>query len=315
MPILWILLGLGMLLVGGELLVRGASGLALKMKITPLIVGLTIVSFATSAPELIVSIQASMNGHADIAIGNVVGSNIANVGLILGSVALAFAIPVTWKAYRKDWLAMIAASVLLWFFILDRNLSSVEGALLVFTLIGYLIYKVRENRSQQDFTSEIPEGVVKKKTWILVLLLVGSVLVLRYGAQFLVVGAVRMALDAGVEERIVSLTIVAFGTSLPELAASMVAAFRGEREIAIGNVIGSNIFNILSVLGFSAIITEIPVQSKATLSFDMYWMLGLSLLLYPLMMLFRKNHLGRVEGFLMLGIYIAYIIILVMYPM
>lgn len=314
MPLLWIALGLVLLLVGGELLVRGASGLALKMRITPLIVGLTIVSFATSAPELIVSVQASMNGHSDIAIGNVMGSNIANIGLILGSVALAFAIPVTWLAYRNDWIAMVGASGLLWLFILDRNLSSTEGVILVAALIAYLMVKIRENRNQRDAAAEIPEGVAKKKTWLLVVILILSILALRYGAEFLVLGAVRMAIAAGVEERIVSLTIVAFGTSLPELAASMVAAYRGEREIAIGNVIGSNIFNILSVLGISSIITDIPVQSKATLNFDIFWMMAFALLLYPLIILFKKNHIGRLEGLLLLGGYFTYILLLVLGP-
>lgn len=309
--LLFIVLGLVLLVAGGEFLVRGASGLALKMKITPLIVGLTIVSFATSAPELIVSVQASLNDHPDIAIGNVVGSNIANVGLILGLTALVFVMPVTWRVYRKDWWAMIFASILLGVFIYDDKLVAWEGILLVAGLVGYLLLKVRENKNQQDVADDLPEGADKMKTWLLGLFIVAAVFSLRYGAEFLVRGAVDVAALMGIEERVVSLTIVAFGTSVPELAASLMAAFRGQREMAIGNVIGSNIFNILSVLGFSSIITDIPVQSASTFNFDFWWMLGFALIIWPLMSFLSKGKLGRVEGAILFFAYGTYIYLLV----
>lgn len=309
--LLFIVLGLVLLVAGGEFLVRGASGLALKMKITPLIVGLTIVSFATSAPELIVSVQASLNNHPDIAIGNVVGSNIANVGLILGLTALFFVMPVTWRVYRNDWWAMIFSSILLGVFIYDDKLVAWEGILLVAGLVGYLLLKVRENKNQQDVEDDLPEGADKMKTWILGLFIVAAVFSLRYGAEFLVRGAVDVAALIGIEERVVSLTIVAFGTSVPELAASLMAAFRGQREMAIGNVIGSNIFNILSVLGFSSIITDIPVQSASTFNFDFWWMLGFALIIWPLMSFLSKGKLGRVEGAILFLAYGTYIYLLV----
>ncbi|NVK28942.1 MAG: calcium/sodium antiporter [Flavobacteriia bacterium] len=306
----FIVLGLAMLVLGGEFLVRGAAGLALKMKITPVIVGLTIVSFATSAPELIVSVNASMNGHPDIAIGNVIGSNIANVGLILGLTAGIFVMPVVWRAYRFDWWVMMASSLLLLVFIQDYKLSSIEGVILVAGLLSYIIYKIRDNKNQQSTESEVPDGAEKMKPWLLVLLVIGAVLLLRYGAFFLVKGAVFVALDMGIEERVVSLTIVAFGTSLPELAASIIAAMRGQRDIAIGNVIGSNIFNILSVLGFSAMIIDIPVQNTSTVTFDIWWMLGFAFIVWPAMGLVTKGKIGRVEGIFMISAYIVYIALL-----
>lgn len=310
MEYLYIPLGLILLVVGGELLVRGASGIALKMRITPLIVGLTVVSFATSAPELIVSVQASMRGYPDIALGNVIGSNIANIGLILGLTAMIFSLPVTWRVYRLDWWVMMGASVLLGLFLYDNVLQGWEGAILVGGLIGYIVYKIKDNKNQQADSDDIPDGADKMNVWILILLVAGAVLALRFGAIFLVKGAVKAAIALGVEERIISLTIVAFGTSVPELAASVMAAVRGQKDMAIGNVIGSNIFNIFSVLGFSSIIIDIPVQTEATLHFDWVWMMGFAFLIWPLMSFFNKGKLGRLEGGVLFGAYILYIYLL-----
>lgn len=312
MAFVWILLGLVLLVLGGDWLVKGATGIALKLKIAPLIVGLTIVSFATSAPELIVSVRAAFTGHPDIALGNVIGSNIANIGLILGLTAMAYVLPVTWLAYRFDWWVMLVASGLLGLFALDHVLSAFEGILLVSGLIAYVGYKIRDHRkSKVEVEVDIDTSEEKKALWYLILVLVLSVLALRYGAVFLVKGAVIAALDAGIEERVVSLTVVAFGTSVPELAASIMAARKGEKEMAIGNVIGSNIFNILSVLGFSAIITDVPVQNEATLHFDFWWMLAFAFSLWPLMSFFKKRALGRVEGGIMLLGYVTYVYFLI----
>lgn len=311
MAALFILLGLGLLVLGGEFLVRGASGLALKMRITPLIVGLTVVSFATSAPELIVSIQASMGGHPDIAIGNVVGSNIANIGLILGLTAVFFALPATWLIYRFDWWVMVAASLLLWLFLLDRRLVALEGLVLVGGLVAYLLFKIRDNQRARVAETDLDPETARKSVGVLVGLLIIAIAALRYGAEFLVTGAVSAAMHLGVDERVVSLTVVAFGTSIPELAASIIAAFKGEREIAIGNVIGSNIFNILSVLGVSSLITDIPVTSAGTLGFDIWWMLGFALMIYPLMKWVGKESLSRVEGIILAGGYVGYVYFLI----
>lgn len=290
---------------------RSASGIALKMKITPLIVGLTVVSFATSAPELIVSIRSAINGHPDIALGNVIGSNIANIGLILGLTASFFVMPVTWLAYRSDWWVMILASVMLGLFALDGSLVAWEGLILVASLLGYIVLKIRENKRSNEVSADVDEDTKHKSIWYLLGLLVLAIVGLRYGAEFLVEGAVAAALHLGVDERVVSLTIVAFGTSIPELAASIIAAMKGEKEMAIGNVIGSNIFNILSVLGFSSIITDIPVLNEATLNFDFWWMLAFALALWPLMAFFKKGHIGRVEGALMLAGYVVYFAFLI----
>lgn len=311
MAFLYIVFGLGLLVLGGEWLVRGASGVALKLKITPLIVGLTIVSFATSAPELIVSVRAAFTGHPDISLGNVIGSNIANIGLILGIIAIGFSLPVTWFAYRSDWWIMIFSTLLLGVFAIDGELSSVEGVLLVSALVGYIYLKIRHNKRGKEVDVEVDEDTQNKSIFFLFAFLLIGVAALRFGAEFLVEGAVDLALSFGVEERIVSLTIVAFGTSVPELATSVIAARKGEKEMAIGNIIGSNIFNILSVLGFSAIITSIPVQNASLMEFDFWWMLGFALILWPLMKYFKKEALGRVEGGIMLLIYVLYVVILI----
>lgn len=310
MSLVWIGLGIALLVIGGEWLVRSASGLALHMKVTPLLVGLTIVSFATSAPELLVSVKASLEGHPDIAIGNVVGSNIANIGLILGLTASIFVLPVTWLVYRLDWWVMVLSSLLLYAFLyFDSVLSAGEGMVLVGLLLLYLLFKIRTSKAEDiDDSLKDPESV---PAWKLFGLLLLSVAALRFGANFLIDGAIRAAMQFGVEERIISLTVVAFGTSVPELAASLIAARKGHRDIALGNVIGSNIFNILSVLGISAIITDIPVYSEGTLSFDIIWMLGFALIVYPFMRFFTKKAIGRWEGIALLVAYLLYVALLI----
>lgn len=306
MATIFIVGGLVLLLLGGELLVRSAVGLALKLRISPLVVGLTIVSSATSAPELIVSLQAAIDGHADIALGNVIGSNIANIGLILGFVSVVWVLPAEWRAYRFDWWVMIGATLLLGVFIFpDHLLNTWEAAILIALLIGYNYFKIRQSRGQKtEVDVEAAEG---KSTIVLLVMLAGAITLLKYGAQFLVDGAVDVAMGMGISERIVSLTVVAFGTSIPELVASGMSAAKGEKDLAIGNVVGSNIFNICSVLGVSGVIQEIPVLSEGTLNYDYWWMLFIALSIFPLMRWFKKGHIGRVEGVILMASYVIYI--------
>ncbi|MDX5428628.1 MAG: calcium/sodium antiporter [Bacteroidota bacterium] len=310
MEYLNVVAGLVLLVVAGEMLIRSSVSLALWLNVSTLVIGLTVVSFATSAPELLVSLQAAMNGHPDISVGNVVGSNIANIGLILGLTALIKRLPVMDRGYRFDWVIMVVVTLLFYLFVIwDDRLNGWEGGVLVMMIIGYNVYKIRGSRKARNadvMEKEIQESYVKRPLWMVFLLLLIGIVGLRYGAQFLVDGASEIALQLGVGERVISLTIVAFGTSVPELAASLIAARKGETDLAVGNIIGSNIFNITSVLGLSSMIIDIPLTSPEFLTFDYWWMLGFSLLLGVPIFFFTSKYLGKRLGGLFLGGYILY---------
>ena len=252
-------LGLATLVVGAEMLVRGASRLAVAMAVSPLVIGLTVVAFGTSAPELAVSVQSAWNGNADLALGNVVGSNIFNVLFILGLSALIVPLAVSSQLIRCDVPIMVFVSMLLLALGLDGRLGRVDGTLLFVGIIVYTCWSIRQSRResreiQSEFAHEMPRA--PHGGWQVlnqVALIVTGLVLLGLGARWLVDGAVHIAASIGVSELIVGLTIVAAGTSLPELVTSIVAAYRGERDIAVGNVVGSNIFNILCVLGLSSL--------------------------------------------------------------
>lgn len=307
---LYLLLGLAFLVVGGDFLVRGSVSLALKFHVSILVVGLTVVAFATSAPELIVSLEAALNGHPDIALGNVVGSNIANIGLIMGFTAMLFGLPVQRSVYTFDWIVVLLSTIALIIILLAfGQIGFLAGAVFTTFLIAYNYYKIHSSRSQNLKIAEAEIDAVTKKEPIfkvLIFLLLG-VLGLRYGALFFVEGASGIALQYGVSERVISVTIVAFGTSVPELAASVIAALKNEKDLAIGNLLGSNIFNILAVLGISSLITPINLVDENLLKVDVWWMLGYAILVFPMMGLFTKGKLGRVEGTLLFLGYVVYI--------
>ena len=300
------ILGGVMLYYGAEFLVKGGVSIALKFKISPLVIGLTLVAFATSAPALAVSINASLKGHGDVALGNVVGSNICNIALILGLSALIAPLPVNRKLLKLDMPLMMAASLaLLLFFWLSNGVNRWQGAILFAGVVSYTVWSVyasrKEGVSEDDGGDEVE--IKEINTFLSIGLVIAGLLTLVFGAKFFVGCATFVAAKLGVPEAVIALTIVAFGTSLPELATSVVAALKHEQDIAIGNVVGSNIFNILSIMGISPMIKPVTAQGINYLDFGV--MIGVALALW-VMMIFGKK-ITRTEGLFFLLINTAYV--------
>lgn len=305
MNILYIILGLTLLVLGGNWLLKSSVGLSSKLKISKIIVGLTVVSFATSAPEMIVSIQAALNGFPDIAIGNVVGSNIANIGLVLGVVLLINAINVDDSFYSTDWPTKMLASTLLFvFLVIDGVLSRVEGLIFIAVLVVFLIVLIKKNKKVVLEIENEEENLSYLK--IVALLILGG-FALWMGSELLVSGAVNLAEALGVSKRVIAITVVSIGTSIPELASSIIAAIKKESDISIGNVIGSNIFNILSVLGVTAIIHPIDHVDLRIIHQDIFWMLGFAFILLPMVVLPKRGSLSFKEGIVLLLAYAAFL--------
>ncbi|MGD9386781.1 MAG: calcium/sodium antiporter [Gammaproteobacteria bacterium] len=303
----FLLLGFLLLYGGGEWLVRGAGNLALRFGMSPFLVGMTIVAFATSAPELAVSLQAALNGVDDIAIGNVVGSNIANIGLILGICALLTPTVVRMRLIQLDLPWLIVASGLLTAFLYDGGLNRVGGIVLLAGLAAFLFWNIRVGNPEQeeDAVKQEFEAVVRPRLGASVdvlLILLGLVALVGGGAAF-VRGGVDLAEALGVPSAVIALTIVAIGTSLPELATSIVAAARGDADIAVGNVVGSNFFNILAILGITATIQ--PLERGGITMVDMGVMLAFTIALLPLILV--RRCVGRPEGAVLLAGYAAYV--------
>ncbi|HLM56184.1 MAG TPA: calcium/sodium antiporter [Pyrinomonadaceae bacterium] len=306
-PSLFMLGGLVLLAGGAEGLVRGSSALALRLGVTPLVVGLTVVAFGTGSPELFVSVEASARGEGGIALGNVVGSNISNVALILGLSALARPMKVRSELIRREVPLMIAVTLLLCLLLLDGTLSRVEGLILAAGSIAYTAFAylaARRDRSKA-VAEEFEEALAgpKRAAWVDVVLVVAGFALLLVGARLLLSGATAVAERFGVSQVVIGLTIVAIGTSLPELATSFVASLRGEADVAFGNAIGSNILNILLVLGVAAMIR--PVEAQGLRPLDLGAMVASAVLLLPLM--WRGWVLNRWEGALLLAGYVAYL--------
>jgi cation:H+ antiporter len=296
------MVGLVGLFLGGEALVRGSVSIAHKMSISPFVIGLTVVGFGTSTPELLVSVQAALKGVPDIAIGNIVGSNIANVLLIVGVTALVWPIHVAGSALRRDTTIMILSALALVPLFAMGEIGRVAGLTLVAGLIAYLVWTFLKPRQEasDDEAEAAATPIMNALLWV-TLGLVG----LLFGARFLVDGAVSVAQDFGVSEAFIGLTIVAIGTSLPELATSLIAAFRHQSDIAIGNIVGSNIFNVLGILGVTSIVAPIPVAPRF-LTFDLPIMIVVSIVLTGLLLLHQK--IGRRTGAVMLLAYCAYLL-------
>ena len=308
LDILMVLAGLVALYLGAEGLVRGASSMALRLGITPLIVGLTVVSFGTSAPELLVSLL----GSDDISIGNIIGSNIANIALILGAASLVRPIEVQAQAVRREMPIMLVATVLFMVLIANGTLSIFDGIILLAAMVAYLYYMyLQAKKDMAAYEAELLEELgdvdpTKSTSTKDILFVIGGILGLAGGAQLMVVGATNIALVFGISELVIAISIVAFGTSLPELATSLVASFRGESDISVGNVIGSNIFNLLFVMGVVAVALGGITVSSMALQIDMWVMLAISILIWPLL---RTGHvLTRVEGCFLLLFYISYMV-------
>ncbi|MBK9015647.1 MAG: calcium/sodium antiporter [Saprospiraceae bacterium] len=305
--------GLVLLVVGVQALVRGASKIAAAVGISPLVIGLTIVAFGTSSPELAVSIGSALDGKADIALGNVVGSNIFNVLFILGLSSLIIPLVVHQQLVRLDVPIMIGASLLVMLFGWDGTVQWWEGGILVVIGIGYTVFLIRQSRKEhnkevlKDYKEEYGDGneVKKEKTWLQVILVAVGLALLVFGSRWLVESAVSIATTLGVSELVIGLTIIAAGTSLPEVATSIIASYRKQEDIAVGNVVGSNIFNILFILGLTAIIAPggVPVNPEA-MSFDVPFMVAVAVACLPLF--FTGYRIERWEGFVFLGYYVAY---------
>ena len=296
--------GLIGLIVGGEWLLRAAVGTSNRFAIPKFIIGMTIVPFATSLPELIVSIRSALEGYPDLALGNVVGSNIANLGLVLGVVLLFTRIEVSKSFYQSDWPMMFIASILLWVFIQNGTITALEGLGLVILLVLMLVYLLRL-KDKSDFVADDLDTLL---SWpkIGLFIVFGSAF-LAFGSELLVNGAVQVASQLGVSERIIAITVVSVGTSVPELAASLVAIAKKENAISIGNLLGSNLFNILAVLGITSLIHPLTVVDNTLLDFDIYVMIGIAALLIPLVFLPKRMEIYWRDGLVLLAVYVLFI--------
>jgi len=296
------LLGFVLLVVGGDFLVRASVALSLRLNISKMVIGLTVVSFATSLPELLVSLNAALNGSPSIAINNVVGSNIANIGLVLGITALIGTIYVDKTFYKFNWPVLMLFSMLFYYFLSnDNQLSTLEGAVLFIGLIIFVISILRKS-SDAEPDDSIDQLTVVSNFKIGVWLLIGGA-ALYFGSDWLVKGAIVIAQEIGVSEAVISVSIIAVGTSVPELAASVMAVVRNEKAISLGNLIGSNIFNIGSVLGLTAMIKPIIVEDPLIVSRDLIWMLVFAAILLPLAFILKRHELKKTEGFVLVFIY------------
>ena len=301
-----ILAGFGILILGGNWLLKAAVSLSLILKIPKIVIGMTVVSFATSMPELIVSLKAALDGHADISLGNVIGSNIANLGFVLAIVIMVSTIKVEKSFYITDWPVMMLASVMLYFFLaFDGEIQRWEGAALFATLVLILIYLFKFQKVA--VIDEMPEDDIEYPIGksLLFLLLGGTGL--WAGSELLIEGAVNLATEFGVSKRIIGITIISVGTSIPELAASLVAITKKEKAISLGNLLGSNMFNILAVLGITSMVTPIAANDQGLIDFDLIWMLVLSLSIFPLVFTPGKMRLSWGEGLILLGSYVIFI--------
>lgn len=318
LTILLFVLGGGLLVAGAEFLVRGASRLAVAAGISPLVVGLTVVAFGTSTPELAVTSGAALTGETDVALGNVVGSNIGNVLLILGLSAAVAPLEVSQQLVRLDVPLMIGASLLTLLLALDGSVGRVDGLALFACIVVYTVFLIRQSRREgvavhaEYREALVDEAPARRSRWMRDAggIVLGLVLLV-VGARWLVAGAVAAAAAFGVSELVIGLTIVAMGTSLPELATSVLAAVRGQRDIAVGNVVGSNLFNLLAVLGVGGVIAPggVPVASAA-LSFDLPVMIAVAVACLPIF--FTGHRISRWEGWLFLAYYGAYVAYLVL---
>ncbi len=311
MSIFYVLIGLVLLVVGGEFLVRSSVGLSFKLKLSKMVIGLTVVSFATSAPELLVSLQAALDGLSDIALGNVIGSNIANIGLVLGLTALISSLAIDRDFYRFNWPVMMLFSIALYFLLSnDGQLTQVEGIGLLIALGVYLFFLLRRARksSRNDQEADgIDDGLAETSYFKIFSWLAIGGAALYFGSEYLVRGAKSLAESVGVSDYVISVTVIAIGTSVPELAASIIAALKKEKAISLGNLIGSNIFNIASVLGVTAIITPINVVDESILSTNIFWMIGFAAILLPLAFLPKKMEIGKIKGFVIVAAYFVFI--------
>lgn len=307
MNYLYLIFGLIVLIGSGKFLVDSAVSIAQQFKISNLAIGVTIVSAGTSFPELIVSINAAINHNPDIAIGNVMGSNISNIALILGLSALIYPLSVNKISLKFDWPVLIFSIAVLFLFIYDKEIVFYEGIILLLILGLYFFFSLKSNKKN------IPDESISQPAYSIfysILIFIASSVGLYFGAEYLVKGASNIAYHYGLSDRVIAVSIIAVGTSLPELVTSIMAAIKKQPEISLGNILGSNIFNIAGILGITSIIKSIPVNNN-TINLDFYWVLGTTLLLLTVMLPFRKiAQISRLEGLILFLVYISYIYLL-----
>ncbi|MFT4612201.1 MAG: cation:H+ antiporter [Glaciecola sp.] len=307
MSLVWIILGLLLLVIGGEFLVRSSVALSFKLRISKMVIGMTVVSFATSAPELLVSLNAALTGSPAIALNNVIGSNIANIGLVLGITALVSSIAVDRSFYALNWPVMMLFSIALYYFLWnDNQLTGIEGGVLFVGLIIFLVVLIRSAK-KDTVVEDVDDSLAVVSNFKIVLWLLIGAAALYFGSVWLVDGAKDLAIRLGVSDAVIAATVIAIGTSVPELAASVIAAVKKEKALSLGNLIGSNIFNIASVLGLTSMIKTIPVTDAAILDKDIFWMLAFSALLIPLIMIPKKFQISRYKGLLLVVAYGVFI--------
>ena len=306
MNLLFIFFGFLLLVVGGEFVVRSSVAISFKFNISRFVIGMTVVAFATSLPELIVSINAALNDSPAIAINNVIGSNIANIALVLSIISILSFLKVGNNFYKRDWPIMFGFSILLIVFcITDQVLNQFEGVILVISLFFFIYYSLKKSNNELIADDVDDKLVFTTNTKIIIWLFISTVS-LYFGAEFLVNGAVNFAKQINISEAVISVSIVAIGTSIPELAASLIAIAKKEKGISVGNLIGSNIFNIGSVLGITAIIKPIQIAQEI-IERDIIWMLFFTLLLLFMAILPKRDNLGKSKGFIMLLLYFTFI--------
>lgn len=307
MSIVLVILGLLLLVVGGEFLVRSSVALSFKFNISKLVIGMTVVSFATSAPELFVSLNAALTGSPAIAINNVIGSNIANIGLVLGITALIGSFGVDKQFYKFNWPVMMLFSIALYYFLSnDNQLTAIEGGILFISLLVFLFLLIKRSRNGNNVEKVDGSLAIVSNFKIVVWLIIGTV-ALYFGSEWLVDGAKELAKSVGITDGVIGVTMIAIGTSIPELSASVIAALKQEKAISLGNLIGSNIFNIGSVLGITSMIKTIPITEPQILTRDIFWMLAFSAVLILLILLPKKLQISRYKGFLLLVAYSIFI--------
>ncbi len=302
---LMLFFGLALLILGGNLLLKSAVSISLKFNIAKILIGMTVVSFATSAPELIVSIKSALLGSSDLAVSNVLGSNIANIGLVLGLIILISPIQIPKDIYRLDWPVMMISAILFYIFILDLKIQRYEGVILFTSLIVSIIILIKQrskNNQDIELDSEKTDTVIKS-----ISILILGAFFLYLGSEWFVLAAIDIANYFNISQRIIGISVVSVGTSIPELATSLIAILKKEKNISIGNLIGSNIFNVFAVLGITSILIPLNVVDLNLIQFDIYIMIFFAFVIFPLIFFPKRLVLGRMEGSLIFGCYIFYI--------
>jgi len=302
---IWLLISILILIASGDVLVRGSVSMARHFKISTLLVGLIVVSIGTSAPELFVSLQAALNNHPDISIGNVVGSNISNIGLVLAITAIILPVAVKKSILIFDWPYLLFSSLVLyglsWY---DNKLDLIDGVIFIVLILVYIFLSIKKSVKERKHAPIFKEP--QHNIYLSFLFILGSIVGMYFGANWLIESASDIAVDLGVSERVISVTIIAFGTSVPELSTSIIAAIKKESDISIGNIIGSNIFNILMILGPTAVISPISIK-KEIVETDMLYMIGITVLLAALIVVYKEKRISRLAGIILLSVYIFYI--------